>query len=107
MPIGAMVARYARDYDPAWFYIHVTFQIIGFIFIIAGVATGVNLTKSIDTPGLNGHRGLGLFLFILAILQVCPYALLSQYRDIYTVIILWLSELDLKSKGLVKSFSIL
>jgi hypothetical protein len=74
LPIGAMVARYARGYDPAWFYIHVTFQMVGFIFIIAGVATGVHLAKSIDTPGLSGHKGLGIFLFILAILQVCPDA---------------------------------
>ena len=77
LPIGAMVARYARDYDPAWFYIHVTFQMIGFIFIIAGVATGVHLANSIDTPGLAGHKGLGIFLFLLAILQVCSYGLFS------------------------------
>lgn len=70
LPIGAIVARYAREYDPAWFYIHATFQIIGFIFIIAGVATGVALAKDVEVPGLNGHKGLGLFLLILAILQV-------------------------------------
>lgn len=75
LPIGAMVARYARGYDPAWFYIHVTFQMVGFIFIIAGVATGVHLAKSIDTPGLSGHKGLGIFLFILAILQVLAVVL--------------------------------
>ncbi|XP_024369632.1 cytochrome b561 and DOMON domain-containing protein At3g61750 isoform X2 [Physcomitrium patens] len=70
LPIGAIVARYAREYDPAWFYIHATFQLIGFIFIIAGVATGVALAKDVEVPGLNGHKGLGLFLLILAILQV-------------------------------------
>ncbi|KAG0591667.1 hypothetical protein M758_1G227900 [Ceratodon purpureus] len=75
LPIGAMVARYAREYDPAWFYIHITFQITGFIFIIAGVATGVNLAKSFSTPGLTGHKGLGIFLFTLAILQVLAVVL--------------------------------
>ena len=35
LPIGAMVARYAKS-----FYIHITFQVTGFIFIIAGVALG-------------------------------------------------------------------
>ena len=70
LPIGAMLARYARDFDPAWFYLHVTFQLTGFVFIVAGVATGIILAKSIQTPGLDGHRGLGLFLFTLTILQV-------------------------------------
>lgn len=78
LPIGAMVARYARGFDPAWFYLHATFQIIGFIFIIAGVATGVNLAKQIDVPGLKNHKGLGIFLFILAILQVFPDGFLSH-----------------------------
>lgn len=75
LPIGAMVARYARGFDPAWFYLHATFQSVGFIFIIAGVATGVNLAKEIDVPGLTGHKGLGIFLFILAILQVLAVVL--------------------------------
>ncbi|KAG0581135.1 hypothetical protein KC19_4G227300 [Ceratodon purpureus] len=70
LPIGAMVARYAKSFDPAWFYIHITFQTIGFIFIIAGLATGVDIAKTIDVPRLNGHKGLGFFLFTLAILQV-------------------------------------
>ncbi len=78
LPIGAMVARYARGYDPAWFYIHITFQIIGFIFIIAGLATGLHLEHSIDVPGLDRHKGLGIFIFVLALLQVCPYALLPS-----------------------------
>lgn len=75
-----MVARYAKSFDPAWFYIHITFQVIGFLFIIAGLATGVDLAKTIDVPRLNGHKGLGFFLFTLAILQVCPYSLLSSQK---------------------------
>jgi hypothetical protein len=70
LPVGAMVARYARGFDPAWFYIHVTFQIVGFACVIAGIATGVDLTKEIQPEQLNHHRGLGIFIFVLAILQV-------------------------------------
>lgn len=65
-----MVARYGRGFDPAWFYTHIAFQITGFACIIAGVATGVELTKDIQPKQLNGHRGLGIFIFALAILQV-------------------------------------
>jgi hypothetical protein len=75
LPIGAMVARYARGFDPAWFYLHATFQMIGFIFVIAGVATGVSLAKDIDVKGLDGHKGLGIFLLLLAILQVLAVVL--------------------------------
>lgn len=70
LPVGAMVARYARGFDPAWFYIHVTFQILGFACIVAGVATGIELAKDLKPDHLQTHRGLGLFLFFLAILQV-------------------------------------
>ena len=70
LPIGAMVARYARGFDPAWFYAHVGIQIVGFACIIAGVATGVQLTKEIQLVDLDAHRGLGIFLLVLAILQV-------------------------------------
>ncbi|KAG0578667.1 hypothetical protein M758_4G037300 [Ceratodon purpureus] len=75
LPIGAMVARYGRGFDPAWFYTHIAFQITGFACIIAGVATGVELTKDIQPKQLNGHRGLGIFIFALAILQVLAVVL--------------------------------
>lgn len=71
LPIGVLFARYAKSLDPAWFYIHITFQMIGFIFVIAGLGTGVSLANEINVHGLAGHKGLGFFLFALAILQVC------------------------------------
>ncbi|XP_024373764.1 cytochrome b561 and DOMON domain-containing protein At3g07570 [Physcomitrium patens] len=70
LPIGVLFARYAKSLDPAWFYIHITFQMIGFIFVIAGLGTGVSLANEINVHGLAGHKGLGFFLFALAILQV-------------------------------------
>ena len=65
-----MVARYTRGFDPTWFYIHTLFQIVGFLCIVAGVATGIELAKDFQPDHLAAHRGLGMFLFGLAILQV-------------------------------------
>jgi len=74
LPLGAMVARYARGFDPAWFYIHIAFQGVGFVFIIAGMALGANVEHIIDVPILDAHKGLGVILLILAILQVIVLA---------------------------------
>lgn len=70
LPIGILIARYARAWDPAWFYLHATFQLVGFVCIIAGVVLGIQLAKDLQPPRLATHRGLGLFVFALAILQV-------------------------------------
>lgn len=75
LPIGAMVARYARGFDPAWFYSHIAFQILGYGCIIAGVATGVDVAKLAQPDQLNAHRGLGIFLLALATLQVLAVVL--------------------------------
>ena len=74
LPIGAMIARYARGYDPAWFYIHAVCQSLGFIFIIAGVGTGIVLSHKVTPQGFAAHRGIALFLFALAFLQVWVYS---------------------------------
>jgi uncharacterized membrane protein len=65
-----MVARYAHGFDPAWFYIHITVQILGFACIVAGVATGIELAKDLKPNHSQAHRGLGLFLLVLVVLQV-------------------------------------
>jgi len=70
LPIGAMVARYARGFDPAWFYSHIVFQILGYGCIIAGIVTGVDVAKQVQADQLDAHRGLGIFLLVLASLQV-------------------------------------
>lgn len=70
LPIGALVARHARAFDPAWFYTHIAIQVLGFATVIAGMAVGVNLDKSVDFPRLDAHKGLAAFVYALAILQV-------------------------------------
>jgi len=70
LPIGALIARYCRAWDPAWFYVHVAFQSIGFIFVMAGIGTGVVLSHRVRPSGFYTHRGLGIIIFFLACLQV-------------------------------------
>ncbi len=59
LPIGALIARYCRAWDPAWFYVHV-----------AGIGTGVVLSHRVRPSGFYTHRGLGIIIFFLACLQV-------------------------------------
>lgn len=70
LPIGAMVARYFRRLDPLWFYIHAVVQFIGFMIGLAGVVAGVALYDKLHAD-VSAHRGLGIFILILGILQVC------------------------------------
>jgi hypothetical protein len=69
MPIGAILARYFRRVDPLWFYLHVGLQFVGFIIGLAGVVAGVALYSKIQAD-IPAHRGLGIFVLFLGILQV-------------------------------------
>jgi hypothetical protein len=71
LPVGAIIARYCRLWDPTWFYLHVTFQVLGFILIVAGLILGTNLYGRLKgLSGISRHRALGIFVFVLACLQV-------------------------------------
>ncbi|XP_008792963.1 cytochrome b561 and DOMON domain-containing protein At3g25290-like [Phoenix dactylifera] len=71
LPIGAIFARYLKTFqsaDPAWFYLHVSCQLIGYIVGVAGWGTGLNLgSKGIHQ---TTHRNIGITLFSLGTLQV-------------------------------------
>lgn len=69
MPIGVMVARYLRQYDPIWFYSHTTIQSLGFILGFAGVISGLVLNSRLQN-NVNRHKGLGIFILLLGCLQV-------------------------------------
>ena len=80
LPIGALIARYARAWDPAWFYTHLTVQLVGFLFLLVALGTGVELAHNIQPKGYDTHAGFGFFIFGLAILQVCfELTLLKNY----------------------------
>ncbi|CAN4098636.1 unnamed protein product [Withania somnifera] len=69
MPIGVMIARYLRQYDPIWFYSHTTIQSLGFILGFAGVISGLVLNGRLQN-NVNRHKGLGIFILLLGCLQV-------------------------------------
>ncbi|CAK9221662.1 unnamed protein product [Sphagnum jensenii] len=76
LPVGAIIARYCRMWDPTWFYLHVTFQVLGFILIVAGLILGTNLYGRLKgLSGISRHRALGIFVFVLACLQILAIVL--------------------------------
>uniref|UniRef100_M4CTT6 Cytochrome b561 and DOMON domain-containing protein n=1 Tax=Brassica campestris TaxID=3711 RepID=M4CTT6_BRACM len=69
---GAILARYLRHRDPLWYYLHISIQFTGFIFGLAAVILGIRLYNRIQ-PDIPAHRGIGIFLLILSILQVLAF----------------------------------
>lgn len=69
LPIGAIIARYCKQWDPLWFYLHVGIQFFGFIIGLSGIVCGVALYNKLHSS-VSAHRGLGIFIFVLGILQV-------------------------------------
>ncbi|WOL03689.1 cytochrome b561 and DOMON domain-containing protein [Canna indica] len=73
LPLGAIFARYLKTFksaDPAWFYLHVTCQIIGYGVGVGGWATGLKLGSKSKGIEYTTHRDIGIALFSLATLQV-------------------------------------
>ncbi|EPS67328.1 hypothetical protein M569_07445, partial [Genlisea aurea] len=72
-PVGILIARYLRSFpgaDPAWFYLHVSCQIIGYAIGVAGWATGMYLGNKSKGVTFSLHRSIGIALFTLATLQI-------------------------------------
>lgn len=72
VPIGMIVARYCRQWDPVWFYSHTVVQTIAFILGFAGVICGLVLENRLGTD-VDTHKGLGIFILALGCLQVCVF----------------------------------
>lgn len=69
LPIGAIIARYCKQKDPLWYYLHGVIQFIGFFIGLAGVVAGIALYDKLHA-NVSAHRGLGIFILVLGILQV-------------------------------------
>ncbi|KAL3616269.1 hypothetical protein CASFOL_039659 [Castilleja foliolosa] len=69
MPIGVMIARYMRKWDPIWFYSHATIQSLGFILGLIGIITGLVLENRLSAS-VNKHKGIGIAILTLGCLQV-------------------------------------
>ncbi|CAN8253988.1 unnamed protein product [Cochlearia groenlandica] len=72
LPLGAILARYLKHKDPLWYYLHIGFQFTGFIFGLAAVILGIQLYNRIQ-PNIPAHRGIGIFILVLSILQVLAF----------------------------------
>ncbi|KAL6978141.1 hypothetical protein U1Q18_044911 [Sarracenia purpurea var. burkii] len=69
LPIGAIVARYFRRWDPIWFYSHISIQGVGFILGVTGISCGFVLENKLGA-NVNNHKGIGTFVLVLGCLQV-------------------------------------
>ncbi|KAK9747778.1 hypothetical protein RND81_02G014400 [Saponaria officinalis] len=69
MPIGAIVARYFRQWDPIWFYAHTVIQSVGFLLGLVGFILGLVL-QGLTNAQVKRHRNLGITIFIFGCLQV-------------------------------------
>ncbi|WOK91472.1 hypothetical protein Cni_G00163 [Canna indica] len=74
LPIGAIVARYCKQWDPLWYYLHAVVQFIGFMIGLAAVVTGKVLYDELHAS-VHSHRGIGIFVLVLGILQVIAFFL--------------------------------
>lgn len=73
LPLGAIIARYSKQWYPRWwYYLHVVVQFAGFMFGLAGVVAGVALCSRLHA-NVSVHRGLGILVFVLSILQVIAF----------------------------------
>lgn len=72
MPIGVIVARFAKQWDPLWFYAHVSIQSLGFIFGVSGVICGFVLEDKTSAE-VDRHKSLGVVILALGCLQVIAF----------------------------------
>ncbi|XP_047976249.1 cytochrome b561 and DOMON domain-containing protein At3g61750 [Salvia hispanica] len=72
LPTGAILARYLRRKDKVWYYFHVPIQFIGFLLGVAAVIVGVSLYSKMHVF-FPAHRGIGIFLLLITILQVLAF----------------------------------
>ncbi|KAF5198452.1 Cytochrome b561 and domon domain-containing protein [Thalictrum thalictroides] len=72
MIIGAMAARYLKQWDPIWFYSHSSIQLLGFFMGVSGVILGFVVEDSLNAS-VDRHKTIGMFILILGCLQVIAF----------------------------------
>ncbi|CAJ2662929.1 unnamed protein product [Trifolium pratense] len=70
--MGAIVARYFKDWDQFWFNFHASVQSLGFILGLIGVISGLILNNQLNVD-FNLHKALGIIILVLACLQVMAF----------------------------------
>lgn len=72
MMIGAIVARYCKQWDPHWFYLHTSIQAFAFLAGVVGIICGFALTQRIY---ITHHKNIGILILVLGCLQVIALVL--------------------------------
>uniref|UniRef100_A0A0D9XFA8 Cytochrome b561 and DOMON domain-containing protein n=1 Tax=Leersia perrieri TaxID=77586 RepID=A0A0D9XFA8_9ORYZ len=88
LPMGAIFARYLKTFrsaDPAWFYLHVTCQLIGYGVGVSGWATGINLGNMSNGITYTLHRNIGIIVFALGTLQIFALFLRPKKENKYRI----------------------
>ncbi|XP_068661773.1 cytochrome b561 and DOMON domain-containing protein At3g07570-like [Aristolochia californica] len=69
LPIGASIARYFKQWDPAWFYSHSSVQGVGFVLGLIAIILGFSLEDKISAS-VGTHKAIGISILVLGCLQV-------------------------------------
>ncbi|KAK2365418.1 cytochrome b561 and DOMON domain-containing protein [Trifolium repens] len=98
LPIGAIVARYFKHKEPLWFYLHSIIQFVGFAFGLVTVLLGLQLYSKMHVH-IPAHRGIGIFVLVLSILQILAFFLRpnrdSKFRKIWNLYHGWFGRMAL------------
>ncbi|KAK7292770.1 hypothetical protein RJT34_15623 [Clitoria ternatea] len=70
--MGAIVARYFKEWHPFWFYFHASVQSLGFVLGITGVISGLVLNNQLHFD-VTLHKVLGIIILILGCLQIMAF----------------------------------
>ncbi|KAF7825918.1 PHD and RING finger domain-containing protein 1 [Senna tora] len=74
MIIGLIIARYCKQWDPFWFYFHISIQTIAFFAGIVGIICGLALSNKLSS-NFTHHRNIGILILVLGFLQVMAFVL--------------------------------
>ncbi|KAK7349453.1 hypothetical protein VNO77_06832 [Canavalia gladiata] len=69
MIIGSLIARYFKQWDPIWFYLHVSVQAFGFVAGVIGIFCGLALSKKLNA-NVTHHKNIAILIIVLGFLQV-------------------------------------
>ncbi|KAM3189817.1 hypothetical protein ACQJBY_068211 [Aegilops geniculata] len=90
LPMGAIAARYLKTFksaDPAWFYLHVACQLIGYAVGVSGWATGIHLGNLSKGITYSLHRNIGIAVFALGTVQI--FALFLRPKKDHKLRVYW------------------
>lgn len=90
LPMGGIVARYLKTFksaDPAWFYLHVACQLIGYGVGVSGWATGIHLGNLSKGITYSLHRNIGIAVFALGTVQI--FALFLRPKKDHKLRVYW------------------